>query len=44
MLENINSPEDLKKLSILEEQKLAEEIRQYILEIVSKMVDIWLQT
>ena len=36
MLENINSPEDLKKLSILEEQKLAEEIRQYILDIVSK--------
>ena len=36
MLENINSPEDLKKLSILEEQKLAEEIRKYILEIVSK--------
>ena len=36
MLGNINSPEDLKKLSILEEQKLAEEIRQYILEIVSK--------
>ena len=36
MLENIKSPEDLKKLSILEEQKLAEEIRKYILEIVSK--------
>ncbi len=36
MLENINSPKDLKKLSILEEQKLAEEIRKYILEIVSK--------
>ena len=36
MLENINSPEDLKKLSILEEQKLAEEIRKYILEIVSE--------
>ena len=36
MLENINSPEDLKKLSILEEQKLAEEIRKYILDIVSK--------
>ena len=36
MLENINSPEDLKKLNILEEQKLAEEIRKYILEIVSK--------
>ena len=36
MLENINSPEDLKKLSVLEEQKLAEEIRKYILDIVSK--------
>ena len=36
MLENINSPNDLKKLSILEEQKLAEEIRKYILDIVSK--------
>ena len=36
MLENINSPEDLKKLNILEEQKLAEEIRKYILEIVAK--------
>ncbi len=36
MLENINSPDDLKKLSILEEQKLAEEIRKYILDIVSK--------
>ncbi len=36
MLEKINSPEDLKKLSILEEQKLAEEIREYILDIVSK--------
>lgn len=36
MLEKINSSEDLKKLSILEEQKLAEEIREYILDIVSK--------
>ncbi len=36
MLENINSPKDLKKLSILEKQKLAEEIRKYILEIVSE--------
>ena len=36
MLENINSPKDLKNLTILEEQKLAEEIRNYILEIVSK--------
>ena len=36
MLKNINSPEDLKKLSILEEQKLAEEIRKYILDVVSE--------
>ena len=36
MLENINSPDDLKKLSILEEQKLAEEIRKYILDVVSQ--------
>ncbi len=36
MLENINAPKDLKKLSILEKQKLAEEIRKYILEIVSE--------
>ena len=36
MLEKINSPEDLKKLSIIEKQKLAEEIREYILEIVSE--------
>ncbi len=36
MLENINFPSDLKKLSILEKQKLAEEIRKYLLEIVSE--------
>ena len=36
MLENINFPNDLKKLSILEKQKLADEIRKYILEIVSE--------
>ena len=36
MLENINFPNDLKKLSILEKQKLAEEIRKYLLEIVSE--------
>ena len=36
MLENINYPDDLKKLNILEKQKLAEEIRKYILEIVSE--------
>ena len=31
----MNYPEDLKKLNILEKQQLAEEIREYILEIVS---------
>ena len=36
MLEKINSPEDLKKLNTEEKIKLAEEIRQYILEIVSE--------
>ena len=36
MLEHINSPEDVKKLSIEEKQKLAQEIRKYILEVVSE--------
>ncbi len=36
MLEKINTPEDLKKLTIEEKKKLAEEIRKYILEIVSE--------
>ena len=36
MLEKINSPEDLKTLSIAEKTKLAEEIRKYILEVVSE--------
>ena len=36
MLEKINSPEDVKKLNIEEKKKLAEEIRKYILEVVSK--------
>ena len=36
MLEKINSPEDLKKLNIEEKNKLAEEIREYILEVVSE--------
>ncbi len=36
MLEKINFPDDLKKLNILEKQKLAEDIRKYILEIVSE--------
>lgn len=36
MLENINSPKDLKKLNIEEKNKLAQEIRQYILQVVSE--------
>lgn len=36
MLEKINYPKDLKKLSIEEKETLAIEIRKYILEIVSK--------
>lgn len=36
MLEKINSPKDLKKLTLEEEKELANEIRKYILEIVSK--------
>ncbi len=36
MLEKVNSPQDLKQLNQQEKQKLAEEIRKYILEIVSE--------
>ena len=36
MLEKINSPEDVKKLSAQEKKQLAEEIRKYIIEIVSE--------
>ena len=36
MLEKINSPEDVKKLNYQEKKELAEEIRKYILEIVSE--------
>ena len=36
MLEKINSPEDVKKLNLEEKKQLAEEIRKYILEIVSE--------
>lgn len=36
MLEKINYPEDLKKLTLEEKETLAIEIRKYILEIVSK--------
>ena len=34
MLEKINSPEDVKKLTLSQKEKLAEEIRKYIIEIV----------
>lgn len=36
MLEKINKPEDVKKLSLDEKNMLAKEIRDYILEVVSK--------
>ena len=36
MLEKINEPEDVKKLSLKEKQELAEEIRKYIIEVVSE--------
>ena len=36
MLEKINSPEDLKKLNIEEKYTLAQEIREYILQVVSE--------
>ena len=36
MLEKINSPQDLKKLTLEEKTLLAKEIREYILDIVSK--------
>lgn len=35
MLEKINSPKDLKKLNIEEKKQLAEEIRKYIIEVIS---------
>ena len=35
ILDNVNYPNDLEKLNILEKQELAKEIRQYLLEIVS---------
>lgn len=36
ILDIVNEPNDLKKLNILEKNELAKEIREYILEIVSK--------
>ena len=44
MLEKINSSQDVKKLNLKEKEILAQEIRKYILDIVSKMADIWHQT
>ena len=35
ILNNINTPEDLRKLNLIEKQELAKEIREYILKIVS---------
>ena len=36
ILQNVNYPEDVKKLNLEQKKELAEEIRKYILEIVSK--------
>ena len=36
MIEKINSPEDVRKLTLKEKQELAEEIRKYIIEVVSQ--------
>lgn len=36
ILESINGPEDLKKLNLKELQELADEIREYIVDVVSK--------
>ena len=36
MLEKVNSTEDLKKLTIKEKEELAEDIRKYIIEVISK--------
>lgn len=36
MLENINSPKDIKKLNIQEKNNLAQEIREYIINVVSE--------
>lgn len=36
ILDRVNSTEDLKKLNLLEKQALAEEIREYLLDIVSE--------
>ena len=36
MLEKIDSPADVKKLNIEEKKQLAEELRTYILEVVSE--------
>ena len=36
VLDNVNYPKDLKRLNLVKKQQLAEEIRKYILEIVSE--------
>ena len=36
MLENINSPEDVKKLNLEQKKELSQEIRKYIIEVVSE--------
>ena len=36
ILDRVNKPDDLKKLNLVEKEELAKEIREYILEVVSK--------
>ena len=36
MIEQINSPKDVKKLTLNEKEKLAKEIRRYIIDIVAE--------
>ena len=42
-LNEVNSPEDIKKLNIDEMEELAEEIREFLIKSISKLGDIWLQ-
>ena len=42
ILNRVDNVKDLKKLNIKEKEKLAEELREKILNIVSEMAAIWL--
>ena len=43
ILSHINKPNDLKNLNIKEKEQLANEIREKIINTVSKQEDTWLQ-